>query len=328
MFDGVDASIFAHVGTGFTTGYGDLGLNGMISVEYTFTGKTAHAAAMPWDGRSALDAGIIMEVMWNFHREHLPLTQRSHMIVSDGGNQPNVVPGKAADWYYCREHDFASLRDLYETGNTISEAAAMGTGTTVSRKVLGFAAPNFANKPLAEAAYANIQAVGMPAWSAQDQAFAKAVQVANERIVEPLPSEIAPLSTPESRNGPGIGASDDIGDVMWTVPTITISYPANIPNVIFHHVTAAMAGATPIAPRGVVAGAKAVAMTVLDIVTTPLHTIRLSRRPTCPRSTATPKPWRGCGPRWSRIITIPTATIPISNNSAWTMPRRARRPSG
>ena len=65
------------------------------------------------------------------------------------------------------------------------------------------------------------------------------------------------------------GGSDDIGDIMWTVPTITVRYPANIPNTIAHNVTAAMAMATPIAHKGTVAGAKAVALTVLDLMTTP-----------------------------------------------------------
>src|SRR3546814_774627 len=78
-----------------------------------------------------------------------------------------------------------------------------------------------------------------------------------------------PRSTPETGGSASIGGSDDIGDVMWTVPTVTIGYPANIPNVIFHHSTAAMAMATPIAHKGTVAGAKAVAMTILDIATTP-----------------------------------------------------------
>ena len=269
VFKDVDASIFAHVGTGFGTGWGDLGLNGMISVEYEFKGKTAHSAAMPWDGRSALDGVELMDVMWNFRREHLPVSQRSHNVIVDGGGQPNVVPAKAVDWYYFREHDFATLRTLYETGNTIADAAALGTGTTVSRKVLGFAAPNYANRPLAEALYANIETVGMPQWSATDQAFAKAVQTRNKLKVEPLPDKVAPLSTPELRGKIGFGASDDIGDVMWTVPTVTIQYPANIPNVIFHHATAAMAMATPIAHKGTVVGAKAVAMTVLDLITTP-----------------------------------------------------------
>ena len=269
LFKGVDACIFTHVSSEFGTAYGDLGQNGMVSVEYTFHGKTAHAAGSPWEGRSALDGVEVMDTAWNFRREHLPLTQRSHYVITNGGGQPNVVPDKASVWYYFRDRTFGAVRNLYEIGNQISEAAAKATGTTVTRQTLGYAAPNFANKPIAEAAQLNIAAVGMPKWSAADQAFAKAVQQTNQRKVEPLKDTVSPLSTPENRPDRMGGGSDDIGDIMWTVPTITIRFPSNIPNVIGHHVTAAMAMATPIAHKGAVAGAKALAMTVLDLMTTP-----------------------------------------------------------
>jgi aminobenzoyl-glutamate utilization protein B len=180
-----------------------------------------------------------------------------------------VVPDFATSWYYFREQDFAGIRSLYEIGNTIANAAAMATETTVTRQVLGYAAPNFGNKPLAEAAYENIKAVGMPTWSDDDQAFAKAVQEANKLKVQPLATEVSPITTPESAATAGRGTSDDIGDVMWAVPTITIRYPSNIPNTIGHNVTAAIAMATPIAHKGAVAAGKAAAMTVLDLMSTP-----------------------------------------------------------
>ena len=269
LFKDVDASIFVHVGRDLGTSWGPAGNNGMVSVEYSFKGKTAHAAGQPWDGRSALDGVEIMDTAWNFRREHLPITQRSHYVITNGGGQPNIVPGNAAVWYYFRENSFKSIRELYELGNTISQAAAMATGTTVTHKVLGYAAPNFGNKPMAEAAYANMLTVGLPKWSAADQAFAKAMQTANGQKVEPLVTSIKPLSTPDSRGASTGGGSDDIGDIMWTVPTITIRYPSNIPNAIGHNVQSAIAMATPIAHKGVITGAKAVAMTVLDLMTTP-----------------------------------------------------------
>jgi len=269
LFKDVDLCIFNHVSSDFGTAYGELGSNGMVSVEYTFKGKTAHAAGDPWDGLSALDGVEIMDTAWNFRREHLPVTQRSHYVITNGGGQPNVVPDKASVWYYFRERTFGTVRGLYNTGNEIAEAAAKATGTTVTHKVLGYAAPNFGNKPLAEAAYANIKAVGMPKWSADDQAFAKAVQTINHRVVKPLPDTVGELSSPENRPRSIGGGSDDIGDIMWTVPTITIRYPANIPNLIGHNALSAMAEATPIAHKGAEAGAKALALTVLDIMTTP-----------------------------------------------------------
>ncbi|MBB2165519.1 amidohydrolase [Gluconacetobacter sp. 1b LMG 1731] len=269
LFKGVDACIFNHVSNMFFTGYGDAGMNGMVSVEYTFHGKTAHSAGMPWEGRSALDGVELMDVAWNFRREHLPVTQRSHYVITNGGGQPNVVPDTASVWYFLRDRTFSAVKSLYDTANQIADGAALQTGTTVTHQILGYAAPNFGNKPIAEAAYANIVAVGMPKWSADDQAFAKAVQQANHRKVEPLRDKVAPLSTPENRPTSIGGGSDDIGDIMWTVPTITMWFPSNIPNMIGHHVTSAMSMATPIAHKGAVAGAKALSMTILDLMTTP-----------------------------------------------------------
>ncbi len=267
MFEGVDATIFTHVANGFGTSYGDGGGNGMVSVEYTFKGSSSHGAGAPWLGRSALDGVELMNVAWNMRREHIHPTQRSHYVITNGGGQPNVVPDTASVWYYFRQREFDSIRELYEIGNRISEAAAMATDTTVTRRLLGYAAPQHGNRPLAEAAQANIQAVGMPQWSEADQAFARAAQEANGREIEPLGSAVGELAEPpEFSIG---GGSDDIGDIMWTVPTITIRFPSNIPNMIGHHQTAAIAMATPIAHKGAVAGAKAVALTVLDLLTTP-----------------------------------------------------------
>ncbi len=274
IFDGVDANIFSHVGNELGTSWGPGGNSGLVSVEYTFVGQTSHAAGAPWNGRSALDAVEIMNVAWNFRREHLPLTQRSHYVITNGGGQPNIVPGEASVWYYFRDVDFASIRNLFEVGNTISEAAAMATDTTVSRRILGYAAPHHGNRPMAEAAYENITKVGMPRWSDDDIAFASALQQGTKASfvpymatpVQALKTEIPPLSTPQSR-GPAMGGtSDDIGDIMWTVPTITIRFPSNVQGTIGHHITAAMAMATPIAHKGAVAGAKAVGMTVLDLL--------------------------------------------------------------
>lgn len=270
LFEGVDACIFTHVSKELSTSWGPANNNGAVSVEYTFTGKTAHSAGSPWAGRSALDGVELMNIAWNMRREHLPLSQRSHYVITNGGGQPNVVPGEATVWYYFRDQKFSAIRELYEIGNTISQAAAQMTGTTVKRRVLGYAAPNFGNKPLAEAAYENMKAIGMPQWSEDDQAFARAVQEANGFKIQELATEVAPLKTPDTIDPDGPrGGSDDIGDIMWTVPTITIRFPSNIPNAIGHNVTSAMAMATPIAHKGAVTGAKAVALTVLDMLTTP-----------------------------------------------------------
>ena len=95
------------------------------------------------------------------------------------------------------------------------------------------------------------------------------MQVNNHRTAKPLETDIKPLSTPDNRPPSMGGGSDDVGDIMWTVPTITIRYPSNLPSLIGHNALSAMAMTTPIAHKGAVAGAKAVAMTVLDMMTSP-----------------------------------------------------------
>jgi aminobenzoyl-glutamate utilization protein B len=189
-------------------------------------------------------------------------------VITDGGDQPNVVPSVASVWYYFREQDFERIRKNFEIGNEIADGAAKMSGTKVTRRIVGTAAPRHFNRPIAEAADANIKAVGLPAWTADEQAFAKLVQknVGAEKQ-EGLATKLKPLEPPLAE--PKSGGSDDIGDVSWIVPTITIRYPSNIPELPGHNWSNAIAMATPIAHKGVVAGAKVVAMTTLDLLTKP-----------------------------------------------------------
>ena len=265
VFGGVDAAIFTHVADNLTVFWGQPRGTGLLSVEYTFHGEAAHSAMAPWRGRSALDAVELMNMGWDKRREHLRSEQRSHYVITNGGDQPNVVPSVASVWYYFREQTFDGIQKNYGIGNKIAEAAAAMTDTTVTRRVRGSAAPQHFNKPMAEAANRNIQAVGLPAWTADEQAFAKAVQKnvgapKQEGLATKLEGLKAPQPEPES------GGSDDIGDISWTVPTIVVRYPANIPDLPGHHWANAIAMATPIAHKGVVAGSKVVAMTTLDLM--------------------------------------------------------------
>lgn len=147
-----------------------------MSVEYNFKGESAHAAAAPWRGRSALDAVELMDAGWNFRREHLRTQQRSHYVITNGGDQPNVVPQTASVWYYFRELDYAHIRELRSIGDSIAQGAAMMTNTSVTSRILGAAWPQHFNKPVAEAMYENIKQVGLPQWSDADQTLAKALQ--------------------------------------------------------------------------------------------------------------------------------------------------------
>ena len=268
-FDKVDACIFTHVANNLSVSYGQAMGTGLVSVEYEFEGEAAHAAGAPWRGRSALDAVELMSVGWQYSREHLDPLQRSHHVIKNGGDQPNVVPSKASIWFYFRHVTYPLIMDLYKKGNRIAEGAALMTDTKMTSKILGSAWPRHFNQVIAETMYENIKKVGLPTWSEADQTLARAIQkeVKSPRDTTGLPSKLDTLGQP-LRN-PISGGSDDIGDISWKLPTITLGYPSNIPGLPGHHWANAVAMATPIAHKGVVAGAKAEAMTLLDLLLKP-----------------------------------------------------------
>ena len=270
-FKDVDICIFAHVGANMQVSWGDSSGNGMVSVEYDFKGESAHAAGAPWRGKSALDAVELMDIGWNFRREHLRLQQRSHYVIQNGGDQPNVVPPNASVWYYFRETTYEEIKKLWDIGNNMAKAAAMMTDTEVSMQVLGSAWPGHFNKTVAETMHANIEKVGLPQWSEADIALAKAVQREMKAPETGLVTKINPLRGRESipdeeKRG---GGSDDIGDISWNVPTVTINYPSNIQAGPGHNWANAISMATPIAHKGIQSGAKVVALTVIDLLTRP-----------------------------------------------------------
>jgi len=272
LFDDVDIVLYSHVSSDMTTSWGESGGNGMVSVEYLFEGESAHGAGSPWDGRSALDAVELMNIGWNFRREHLRIQQRSHYVITDGGDQPNVVPPTAAVWYFFRETDYPNIMRMWELGDRMADGAALMTSTTVESRVLGAAWPQHMNRPLAEAVHANMLEVGMPEWSEKDQRLARALQ--KELGVEErgLPTTIGEelrgrADIPDSqRRG---GGSDDIGDISWVVPTVVLRFPSNIPGGQNHNWNKSIAMATPIAHKGATAAAKVFARTLLDILLTP-----------------------------------------------------------
>ncbi len=271
VFKDVDITLFTHVSSDFGVSWGQSGSNALISAIFKFKGSSAHAAAVPWRGKSALDAVMLMATSWEFQREHMPLAQRSHYVIPDGGDQPNVVPSTASIWFYFRQTDYEKTLAMFEDAKIKAKAAAMMTGTAVDTVMMvGSGWSGHFSRPIAEAMYQNIKAVGMPKWDEKDQALAKGIQrelgVPDSGMTS---RNVGRLNGPIPEAQRIGGGSDDIGDVAWTVPTVTLRYPSNIPNMPGHNWANAISMATPIAHKGVVAGAKAQAMTMLDILLTP-----------------------------------------------------------
>tara|TARA_B100001964_G_scaffold242875_1_gene319076 strand:+ start:214 stop:1860 length:1647 start_codon:yes stop_codon:yes gene_type:complete len=270
MFEDVDIVLYAHVGNNLSTSWGMTPGTGLISAMFTFEGSAAHAGGAPWRGRSAADAANLMEVGWNFRREHLRTQHRSHSVIYDGGDQPNVVPSKASIWFYFREKNYPQIRDLFAIGDSIAQGAAMMSGTVLDDvRIIGSAWPGHFNQVIAEAMYENIQQVGLPQWTENDQRFAQATQREVGAFESGLATELSILRPALTEAQRTAGFADDIGDISWNVPTATLSFPSNIPDLPGHHWANAMAMATPIAHKGATQGAMAQAMTLLDFMVRP-----------------------------------------------------------
>ena len=160
-----------------STSWGPGGGSGLVSVLYAFEGQAAHSAGAPWRGRSALDAVELMNIGWNYRREHRRLQQRSHYVIPDGGDQPNVVPQTASIWFYFRHLDYERTLPMFEAARKMAQGAALMTETQVDTvMIIGSAMDQHFNKSIAETMSKNIMRVGMPKWDNNDITLARALQ--------------------------------------------------------------------------------------------------------------------------------------------------------
>ena len=263
-FDDVDVAFHPHLWDRFFTEYGVL-QRAVVSAEFIFHGETAHAAMSPWKGRNALDAALLMDSGMAQYREQLPPGQNMHRVITDGGTQPNVIPARAAIWWFFRDHTAAGAQGLFEHARKVAEGAALMSNTELEIEIKTAVWPVRGNETLARALQNNIETVGMPAWSNAEHELAFELQKAIVVKEEGLKTDFEPLEGPSA----SIPAANDCGDVSWKVPMGRLWYPANVPGVTFHHWSAGAALATSIAHKGGLAGARALAATLVDCLCDP-----------------------------------------------------------
>ena len=267
LFDDVDAVIDNHNSSKFGTSYG-VGGNALISVIFSFRGKTAHSAGAPWKGCSALDAVELMNIATNFLREHLFYTYRLHYVILEGGEAPNVVPDKASVWYYVRNSD-EKIEEMYKRVVDCAKAAALATGTELEDiRTIAAVHQRHANKAAAELFHKNIQLVGIPEWTDEEHVFAKALQKELDKEEKGMIAYVDTLKDPTHKTFVG-GGSSDVGDVSLIAPTATIRFPGMVPECIGHHWSAVACTYGSTAWKGLNAGAKAMAASAIDLMTKP-----------------------------------------------------------
>jgi aminobenzoyl-glutamate utilization protein B len=264
LFNGVDAIIDNHASSDLSTAYGVSG-TALMSVVFTFTGKTAHAAAAPWSGRSALDGVELMNIAVNYLREHVQTTARMHYVITEGGEAPNVVPDRASVWYYIRNTD-ERLEETYKRVQDCARGAALASGAHLDTiRVITGIHQKHSNQGIAETIRRNIELIGMPEWAENENQFARSLQKELGGEAKGYPEKISPWSEPKVTDSGG--ASTDVGEVSLIAPTATLNFPGIVPGTIGHHWSTVASGYGSAAWKGLNTGAKVIAGTALDILT-------------------------------------------------------------
>ena len=263
LYKGADIAILLHIADNFATGYGFQNY-AAISAKFTFRGKTAHGANNPWDGRDAVDAVELMDIGFDKLREHLRPTYRAHRTITAGGIQPNIIPDYAQIWWFVRDASMPAAKETFDKLVKIAEGATLMTGTTHDYVIDAAAWPQLALQSVGETIQSNIDAIGNPKWSEDEQAFAKQFQAAMGVRQVGLSSK--PLSFGQR---PQTAASNDNGDVTWVLPSAMLNFPSSVPGITFHNWQAGVTPVSTIAHKGMVAGAKVLAGTILDYLTNP-----------------------------------------------------------
>jgi aminobenzoyl-glutamate utilization protein B len=227
-----------------------------------FTGKSSHAAADPWNGKSALDGAELFTTGVNFLREHIRPSARIHYVYKDGGNVPNVIPDKASVWIWMRDSKRSGVAVLEERVRAIAEGAAMMAGVEYTIKLNSGLYEILNNEAGAQVLHRNMELLGPIIYSPEEIAFAKEIQEAYGLPAKGMNGNIKPLETTKADPD---GGSTDVGDISWIVPEITllaVTAPYESP---WHSWVVVACGGMSIGHKGMLFASKSLGMTMVDL---------------------------------------------------------------
>jgi aminobenzoyl-glutamate utilization protein B len=232
----------------------------IVDMLVEFHGRAAHAAADPWNGRSAVDAVELFTHAVNLMREHVKPTVRMHYAITAGGDVPNVVPELGRVWIWARDFDRAGLDSVIERLRKAVEGAALGAGVTGTMRVQAGDLEILINETGARLLDANLRLFGPIRYTAEEDAFARALQTNAGVEVRGMESAILPLEGQQPEGG-----STDVGDVSWVVPTLHVSVTTAPRGVPWHAWPVVASGGMSIGHKGLVLAAQTLAATMVDL---------------------------------------------------------------
>lgn len=265
LFNDVDAVIHWHPGN--ENGVTMTSALANKSAKFRFYGISAHAAASPDKGRSALDGVEAMDNMVNMMREHIPQETRIHYVITSGGKAPNVIPDFAEVYYYVRHPKRENVVEIFERVVKAAEGAALGTGTKMDYEIIGGTHDLLLNRTLGEVMQKNLENVGGVTYTEEEKEFARKLQTSF--VTKAPPIENAALVKPIKVEEDAGGGSTDVGDVSYALPTVGMRSATFVPGTPGHSWQAVACGGTEIGTKGMIVAAKTMTLTAIDLFTTP-----------------------------------------------------------
>jgi aminobenzoyl-glutamate utilization protein B len=234
----------------------------IVSYTVSFKGKSAHAAADPWNGKSALDAAELFNIGINFLREHIKPSVRIHYVYKNAGNVPNVIPDEASVWIWIRDSKRSGVSAVEERMKEIAEGAARMTRTEASFFMDNGLYELLVNETGAKVLHKNMELIGPIKYTPDEIAFAN--KIMKEYGAEPLGINGNIKAMEITRPDPD-GGSTDVGDVSYIVPEITLNAATAPYKSPWHSWVVVACGGMSIGHKGMLFAAKSLGTTMVDL---------------------------------------------------------------
>ncbi|MFM8587033.1 MAG: amidohydrolase [Bacteroidota bacterium] len=234
----------------------------IVSYTVKFKGKSAHAAADPWNGKSALDAAELFNIGMNFMREHVKPSVRIHYVYKQAGNVPNVIPDEASVWIWIRDSKRSGVAEVEERMKEVAKGAAQMTRTEVSFEMENGLYELLVNETGAKTLHKNMQIVGPVTYTEEEKKFADQIMKAYGAESLGIDGSIKPLE--ETKADPS-GGSTDVGDISYIVPEITLNAATAPYKSPWHSWVVVACGGMSIGHKGMLFAAKSLGTTMVDL---------------------------------------------------------------
>lgn len=238
----------------------------LIDFIVEFEGQAAHASMDPWNGRSASDALELYTTGINYYREHILPSSRIHYHIQDGGQVVNVVPDYAKLWVRVRDPKRAKMLPTYERVKAMAEGAAIMANVDYKISLVSGIYEVLVNRSGGAIMQKNLELLGPITYTAEEEAFGKAIQKATGKPEVGMDASIKPLR--ETQETPG-GGSTDVGDVSWNVPNINLGVTVAPKGTPWHSWAVVACGGMSIGHKGMIYASKALGMTAVDLFENP-----------------------------------------------------------